>query len=629
MKKDSIVLCFLLFWGCSGGDGKSVVDVTDISIDMEFIEPKDVLDIRDIKKEVMEVQEYVETKEGITEDAKDEKVVIPNGFVHLSLNEVGNVRGMWASQETSIWAVGDGGLILRYNGNDFVPFAPVGIKEDLFGIAGEGAQVVIVGANGTVLRWNKGEWLSLKTPTTTDLYGVAVLGKEDFYVCGKGGVIYHYLDGKWNEEQSNITHDLYGMYGSMSQGIYAVGKYGMLLEKKGNVWISSQIAPPSSELRSIWRSPDGRMFAVGSRGTVVVYNGMLWKMDISNDTYDPPRDLYAVTGFSAEEVYAVGDKGAILRYNGKKWTLMTVAGPYNVFESFRAIGGLILPDGKRQLFCAGLSSKALELDDKVWKDKTLGVTQSFYGVSTMPDGTVIAVGEGGLVLTYKNGVFSAILTDWNEKLNSVCQDIVVGDKGTMFRIINHNAQKIDVDTSDNLVDCWKTKDEYWIAMEKGSVLKLKGGEIEGLSGVSDTILTTIYVSSEKGIWIGGNYGKLYCNTGQGFKKIATKTYSTLRDIWGKGLNDVIVVGDNGLILSCSPDACSHVFELPTTFLYGVTGSEDGLTLAVGWAGTVLLGKDGKFEQIESGTSRVFRSVTMSDGRFVIVGLNGTFSLYNP
>ena len=253
-----------------------------------------------------------------------------HGFVSVDLTAVGNVRSAWASKEASIWLVGERGLVLRFNGSDYVPvLAPT--DRDLNGVAGEGKTVVVVGATGTVLRYDGTAWADLAPPVTVDLYGVGVVSADDLYVAGAKGTLLHYVSGKWVEEHPGTQYDLLGVHASKVGGISVVGQSGTLFELKGTVWIQSQIAGPASHMRSIWRSPDGKVFAVGSRGAVAVFDGIVWKLAVTNDTYDPPRDLYGVFGFAGDEVYAVGDKGAILKHDGKKWTLMTIAGPYNVF----------------------------------------------------------------------------------------------------------------------------------------------------------------------------------------------------------------------------------------------------------------------------------------------------------
>jgi len=64
----------------------------------------------------------------------------------------------------------------------------------------------------------------------------------------------------------------------------------------------------SNYLRGIWGSSANNIFAVGTFGTILRYNGNIWAgmtMPVSND-------LYAVWGSSENDIFAVGNSGTIL-----------------------------------------------------------------------------------------------------------------------------------------------------------------------------------------------------------------------------------------------------------------------------------------------------------------------------
>ncbi|NOZ02377.1 MAG: hypothetical protein GXP54_10875 [Deltaproteobacteria bacterium] len=557
-----------------------------------------------------------------------------SAFKSVDLSALGNVRAMWASQEAGVWAVGDHGLALRYNGLDFVPTAILPTEADLFGIAGEGAAVIAVGASGTVLRFEQGKWESLAPPTDADLYGVGVLDAEDFYVVGKGGVIMHYKDGEWTKEGLGVTYDLYGAYASKVGGVYAVGAFGTLVELKGTVWIQTQIGGPASTLRSIWRSPDGRMYAVGTLGTVSVFDGITWKIQVTNDTYDPPRDLYEVRGLSGDEVYAVGDDGAILKYNGKKWTLATIAGPYNVFSDFRGVAGLLNPDGTRSMFAAGLDSRAVRLQDKAWADQDLGVTGDLDDAWVRDDGTVVAVGSHGLILTYRDGRLGTLESGTQGDLKAVSGGYVVGASGALLKLDQDEVVPLESKTGKDLNDVRATDEGAWVVGDSGTLLHVVGSDVSSVGGLSGFSVKAVDVLDNGVLFVAGEAGKIYVDEGSGFKSVFSGTYSTLWDLWsGPGEDKVYAVGDNGVILTCDTVKCDRLHEEPTTFLYGMGGSRGGAVLAVGWAGTILRLTGGdEVERLDAGTFRVFRAVA-GDGAggsgLFLVGDNGTFVVYSP
>lgn len=566
----------------------------------------------------------------------DGGTVPSSGFESLSLQSVGHVRGMWASPEAGIWAVGDRGLVLRFNGTDFVPSSAPPTSMDLLGVSGEGATLVAVGRSGTVLRWDGAHWTRLEPPTTTgpapDLHGVGVVSADDFYVAGQRGSLFHYHNGTWTTEATGITYDLFAVSASAVGGVFAVGAFGTLIELRGAHWIQSQIALPTSTLRSIWRAPDGRMFAVGTGGAVSVFDGLTWKIQMTNDPSDPPRDLYSVWGFSSHEVYVAGDRGAILQYNGKKWTLMTIAGPYHADADLRGIAGVLNGDGSRTLFAAGLDSRAVRLDEKTWKDMPLGVTGDLNAVAVREDGSVLAVGNRGLLLVYQDGRFSTIESRTQENLRGVSSRFAVGSGGIILRIEGDLASPVFSPIQEDWSDVWEVANVALIVGNLGNLVRIApSGQLEIVPTNLGVPLRAVCVAGGA-VFLAGDGGRMFVDEGSGFHPIATGTFSTLWDLRPSVGRAALAVGDHGVILSCDPLSCRRLHEDPTTFLYGLGRVRDGLALAVGWAGAVKwIGEGEQVLPLDSGTYRIFRAVAGlgPGGETFLVGPGGTFYVYRP
>ncbi len=554
-----------------------------------------------------------------------------SGFQAVDLRSVGNIRAMWASPEAGFWAVGDGGLVLRFNGADFVPAPLAPTTKDLFGVSGEGRTVVAVGSSGTVLRWDDGRWTVIAPPGDQDLHGVGVLGPEDFYVSGRGGFLAHYHGGSWDLEATGVTYDLFGLHASQTGGVLAVGAFGTLVELRGGHWVQSQIALPTATLRSLWRSPDGRMFAAGSGGAISVYDGLTWKIQITNDPSDPPRDLYAVMGFSGDEVFAVGDRGAILKYNGKKWTLMTIAGPYHVDANLRGIAGVLNADGTRTVFAAGLDSRAVRLDDKTWHDQPLGVTSDLNAVTVLEDGGVLAVGERGLLLVFRQGRLATLESGTTSDLRGVSGRVAAGAGGTILRVESETVTPVMSLAIDDWNDVWDVAGVTLLAGEAGTLLRLDASGTQVIPTLVGAPLKSVCVAGGA-VFAAGDGGRMFVDEGSGFHPVATGTFSTLWDLRPAVGRAALAVGDHGVILSCSPVSCRRIHEDPTTFLYGLGRVSGGLALAVGWAGAVKWIGDG--EQVltlDPGTFQVFRAAAGlgPDGESYLVGPGGTFFVYRP
>ncbi len=563
-------------------------------------------------------------------DLPGEETTPPDpAFRRLDLALPGDIRGMWPAADGSLWAVGSKGTVLRSEGSDFLPFWPVPPTDaDLFGISGDGDTLYVVGAGGIVLRYAPvGGWVVLREADGADLYGVSAMSAIEAYAVGKGGRVLHLVGDEATAEATGITYDLHGVSASVAGGVRAVGAYGTLIERGQAAWVRSQISGPMTTLHAIWRAPDGRMAAVGSAGSVVLYNGLTWQMQVTNDPSDPLRDLYAVWGTASDDIMAVGRQGIVVRYDGDRWSVMTVAGPYNTQADLRAIGARAGEDGAPIPVAAGLASTALELDRQAWHDRSLGVTRELRGVAVAGDGTLVIVGEGGLVLRGAPERLGAVRLPVAGGFNAVSLPWAVGDGGAIADLSGAVATLVPSTAAEDLSDVFAGGDVAWIAGASGTVFRYAGGTLHTVA-TRPLPLRAVCAEDDR-TWVAGDRGRLELDEGAGFRTLPTGTSSTLRDLLPLAGGGVVAAGDNGIVLECTPDGCTRVHEEPATFLYGL-GGYAAAPFAVGWAGTVLRrGGDGAWVRLDPGTLRVFRAVAGApdDSFAALVGADGTLLIH--
>jgi hypothetical protein len=104
----------------------------------------------------------------------------------------GNLQlfGIWGNSETSVFAVGEGGVSYRYDGKT---------------------------------------WQGLQTGISNTLRAVGGGSPRDVYAVGEYGAIIHYDGDAWTEMDSGIAQNLYGVWGSTDGGVFAVGENGLIL----------------------------------------------------------------------------------------------------------------------------------------------------------------------------------------------------------------------------------------------------------------------------------------------------------------------------------------------------------------------------------------------------------------
>ena len=190
-----------------------------------------------------------------------------NGTVWTSdtlLGTPGDINALWAASNTSVYAVGAGGLILH-------------------GHAGSG------------------NWTQIPDTGTVDLLGVWGTTDNDVWAVGVGGKIIHY-----NGSTSTSIHgadDLNGVWASDANHAFAVGTSGAIWFYNGSNW-SPQVSPDTNTLIAVWGSSPTDVYAAG--GSVLLhFNGAAWTVQ-STGISGSNLSLLGVWGSSATDVFAVG-----------------------------------------------------------------------------------------------------------------------------------------------------------------------------------------------------------------------------------------------------------------------------------------------------------------------------------
>ena len=148
-------------------------------------------------------------------------------------------------------------------------------------------------------------------------------------------------------------------------------------------------------LTAVWGSSPSRVFAVGSKGIILRYDGSAWDYMTSGTMYQ----LNGVWGSSATNVFAVGQSGTILHYDGSTWSRMSLPGSFGRMDATTFSG--VWGSSSHDVFAVGdtvggLGSNAtiLHYDGNVWSLMTGGAKDDVLrGVWGSSASDVFAVGE--------------------------------------------------------------------------------------------------------------------------------------------------------------------------------------------------------------------------------------------
>jgi len=251
------------------------------------------------------------------------------------------LRSVWGASATDVYAVGDGALVLHYDGTAWSPVSS-GAAAALQAIWGASASEIFVagtrysnawmntGDSVHVGRWNGSTWswqvvgfVPGPYPDPQSLWGASphavFLGSA---APGSGPLQF---DGtRWGNTPAATLSSFSILWGTSAANVYSVFM-GSLRRYDGSSWTPMATIPyPSGSWSDfldwgVWGTSASDVYAVSGKGTIVHYDGSTW----SSMAADTTTYLKSVWGASATNVYAVGTRGAILHFDGSSWSPMT------------------------------------------------------------------------------------------------------------------------------------------------------------------------------------------------------------------------------------------------------------------------------------------------------------------
>lgn len=152
--------------------------------------------------------------------------------------------------------------------------------------------------------------------------------------------------------------------------------------------------PFGMDLNSVFALAPNDVWAVGTAGTTVHYNGTSWRR-VQTSTQNSITDVWAR---SASEVWATGGTGSLmLRYDGTNWSNVTIPGTYTTLRLYGASPNL--------LFVTTVGRNVLHYNGTNWQARDAGdraVTLSLQGV-TGSSGSDVWVWDDDCGKTHWNG----------------------------------------------------------------------------------------------------------------------------------------------------------------------------------------------------------------------------------
>jgi hypothetical protein len=306
--------------------------------------------------------------------------------------------------------------------------SPLPQGNDILGAWGSSASdIFAVGEYGTMLHYDGSEWsiqpTGLQPPERWyHLNAVWGTGPNNVWAVGNAGLILHYNGVSWSTVSSGTTWSLYGIWGTGADDIFAVGEYGTILRFNGASWTAVNHGLTTKHLFAVWGSSASDVIAVGgtgaNAGVVLHWKNNSWTTE-SLPAFHPP--LRAVWGTGPDDVYAVGGawlaglegNGTILRYDGIAWFEMHSPSEYYM-------AGLWGVDADAA-FAVGAAGRVMRLEAGLWETTDLGLSDSYhlFAVWGSSASDVWAFGVGGLIWHYDGISWTQDSTGFKDRITSV------------------------------------------------------------------------------------------------------------------------------------------------------------------------------------------------------------------
>jgi hypothetical protein len=570
------------------------------------------------------------------------------------------LRAVWSAAASDVWAVGDGGVVLHYDGQSFRA-EHVDAHKDLFAIHGSSA--------------------------------------NDVWAVGKGGLVLHYDGTSWSSNDLSNLIDasgaglgvLYGVYAASPTSVWAVGHTGvnaLIIHYDGEKWASQPLMAATPQvLRAIWGFGTDKLWAVGDGGVIRVFDGTQWIADKS----PTGAALSSIHGLAAHDVWAVGANGTAAHWNGTAWAnanmglsgalssvQVDIAAPPPVMDAGMPMpapmpmldsGMPMDPVGPWSVWAFGEKGHVFRYNGTVWAPLASGTEVPLWAATRLRAGTLIAVGDHGQVSRFEGDARQSLsegsrrnhLAMWGDgkALWLVGDEIdrrdasgwktmtspteralygVWGDKsgvwavgtgGTIVRYENGMLQTRDVTAAADawLHGVWGAANTVWIVGDAGLTLVAAAGSFIKVATPVRSNLTDVWGIADDAFWAVGDGGTVLRWDGMAWLRVPTGpmggSVQNLRAVWGSAKNDVWVVGVEGTILHWNGERFTSMSQTAGYSLNDIWGRSASEIYAVGSGGTALRYDGSSWSTLQTGTSSSLQSVFGDDsGRVFAAGLDG-------
>lgn len=559
------------------------------------------------------------------------------------------LSSVWATSENDVWAVGDVGTILHYNGTRWSQIES-GTTDSLLGVWGADANNVWAITSQQILRWN-GTRFNNEEPVPVGFSFVGITGTSassvwvtagDDSTFPQQGYLLSYDGVAWDPQMQDPP--LLQLSAQADGSLWAIsciddGGLDCDIRKRtpGGSWtVSLSLGPTQpNQLRTVGNN---QVWVVESENTLRRFDGTSWSMH-SAPVSTVLRDVW---GRSPSDIWAVGfdenNAGTALHWNGSALAAPVTVGPRRLL----GISGA----GGSSFWVVGLNGEMQRSNGVAWQSWNLRVTtETLSGVWSIDSNNVWAVGDAQTILKRTNGQWvkqysSTVGTDFFVSMVGVSatQLWAMGKSGVTSGLASGNGTSWTVTQpgAGCFFGSWvKDINNGWAVTQCGhfSIWRLTGGTWGEFQTTPDYYMG-VWGFDANNAWAVGASGKiLKWSSGGTWGAQTSGTTRNLNAVWGSSVDNVFAVGENGVIRRYNGSNWENESSGLSKELMAIKGNIGNLAniWACGFGGTIIKRPIfGSWSVVPQVTDRTLRGMWGdTPGTIWFVGDGGTILRYQP
>jgi len=435
---------------------------------------------------------------------------------------VDTLNSIWGADENNVWAVGQDkhwmSEILRYDGVEWTrePAPDVNGLRAVWGQDEDNAWAV---GYGTILRYDGQTWTDESLGYQQIYYGTWGTSADDIWISGSEGYVWHFNGTEWRwYYETPVDGDIWEVWGIDASQAWMVSDRGTVYHLADDRWLPfAETDNHSYEHAGVWASSPDRVWVAGDG---------IWSLHDERLEYSHPNinlEVTALWGASEDRIWAVTDMGTILERIDGSWQAWGDNGTIMTLSSVWAASPC-------EVWAAGRSGTILRWDGSRWTQEFIQDTDDtdpdITGMHGADPDHLWAVARDGRIFLRENGAWTVDRSETGFRLTGVwaadAEHVwAVGMDGVVrFRGADGAWTRPLAGTTSYLVAVWgSAPDNVWIAAANGTALRFDGETWTHHPIAEGFVPMDLWVSPAGQAWVTGSVDSEY------------RVYRWIQDSW--------------------------------------------------------------------------------------------------